>query len=235
MSTLLLRLAAPLQAWGINSKFDIRKTEREPSKSGVAGLLAAALGRRRDESLDDLTALTFGIRSDKEGELLKDFHMVLKDKKTSYVTTRYYLADAIFLVGLESQDETFLKTLDQALQAPVFPLFLGRRSCPPTLPLSLGIRKTDLLTALQEEPWQVSQWEQERIKRKHDSYTMRIVTDALEQEAYPIYQKDLPESFNPMFRKYGYRMVKEHKPFQVTFQNAEDRFHTEHDPMKELR
>ena len=128
MSTLLLRLAAPLQAWGINSKFDIRKTEREPSKSGVVGLLAAALGRRRDESLDDLTALTFGIRSDKEGELLKDFHMVLKDKKTSYVTTRYYLADAIFLVGLESQDETFLKTLDQALQAPVFPLFLGRRS-----------------------------------------------------------------------------------------------------------
>ncbi len=222
MSTLLLRLAAPLQAWGINSKFDIRKTEREPSKSGVVGLLAAALGRRRDESLDDLAALKFGIRSDKEGELLKDFHMVLKDKKTSYVTTRYYLADAIFLVGLESQDENFLKMLDEALQAPA-------------LPLSLGIRQTDLLTALQEEPWQVSKWEQERIKRKQDSYTMRIVTDALKQEAYPVYQKDLPESFNPMFRKYGYRIVKEHKPFHITFQNAEERFHTEHDPMKELR
>ena len=147
--------------------------------------------------------------------------MVLKDKKTSYVTTRYYLADAIFLVGLESQDENFLKMLDEALQAPVFPLFLGRRSCPPTLPLSLGIRQTDLLTALQEEPWQVSKWEQERIKRKQDSYTMRIVTDALKQEAYPVYQKDLPESFNPMFRKYGYRIVKEHKPFHITFQNAE--------------
>ena len=121
------------------------------------------------------------------------------------------------------------------MQAPVFPLFLGRRSCPPTLPLSLGIRQTDLLTALQEEPWQVSKWEQERIKRKQDSYTMRIVTDALKQEAYPVYQKDLPESFNPMFRKYGYRIVKEHKPFHITFQNAEERFHTEHDPMKELR
>ena len=271
MSTLLLRLAAPLQAWGINSKFDIRKTEREPSKSGVIGLLAAALGRRRDESLDDLIALKFGVRCDKEGKLLRDYQTTFEEenvkkvkiKKIYYknaitdyklegteyryknsmmkgtdhtrLIIRYYLADAIFLVGLESQDETFLKTLDQALQAPVFPLFLGRRSCPPTLPLSLGIRQTDLLTALQEEPWQVSQWEQERIKRKHDSYTMRIVTDALEQEAYPVYQKDLPESFNPMFRKYGYRMVKEHKPFQVTFQNAEDRFHTEHDPMKELR
>ena len=81
----------------------------------------------------------------------------------------------------------------------------------------------------------VSKWEQERIKRKQDSYTMRIVTDALKQEAYPVYQKDLPESFNPMFRKYGYRIVKEHKPFHITFQNAEERFHTEHDPMKELR
>ena len=76
MSTLLLRLAAPLQTWGINSKFDIRKTEREPSKSGVVGLLSAALGRRRDEPVDDLNALKFGVRSDKEGELLKDFHMV---------------------------------------------------------------------------------------------------------------------------------------------------------------
>ena len=44
----------------------------------------------------------------------------------------------------------------------------------------------------------------------------------------------LPESFNPMFRKYGYRMVKEHTPFQVTFQNADELFRTEHDPMKEL-
>ena len=170
-----------------------------------------------------------------EGTEYRYKNSMMKGTGHTRLIIRYYLADAIFLVGLESQDETFLKTLDQALQAPVFPLFLGRRSCPPTLPLSLGIRQTDLLTALQEEPWQVSQWEQERIKRKHDSYTMRIVTDALEQEAYPVYQKDLPESFNPMFRKYGYRMVKEHKPFQVTFQNAEDRFHTEHDPMKELR
>ena len=46
MATLLLRLAAPLQAWGADSKFETRKTGREPTKSGVIGLLAAALGRR---------------------------------------------------------------------------------------------------------------------------------------------------------------------------------------------
>ena len=39
MAVLLLRLAAPLQAWGSNSKFIIRNTEREPTKSGVVGML----------------------------------------------------------------------------------------------------------------------------------------------------------------------------------------------------
>lgn len=46
MSTLLLRLAGPLQAWGTESKFETRRTEREPTRSGVVGLLMAALGCR---------------------------------------------------------------------------------------------------------------------------------------------------------------------------------------------
>ena len=89
MSTLLLRFAAPLQAWGTDSKFDIRRTDREPSKSGVTGLLAAALGRRRDADLSDLCSLRFGVRTDREGRLIRDFHTVRKDSKTSYVTTRF--------------------------------------------------------------------------------------------------------------------------------------------------
>lgn len=46
MSTLLLRLAGPMQSWGTDSKFDVRRTGREPSKSGVIGLVAAALASR---------------------------------------------------------------------------------------------------------------------------------------------------------------------------------------------
>ena len=72
MSTLLLRLAGPLQAWGYDSKFETRRTGREPSKSGVIGLLAAALGRKRDESIEDLRELRFGFRVDREGQLLHD-------------------------------------------------------------------------------------------------------------------------------------------------------------------
>ena len=76
MATLLLRLAAPLQSWGADSKFEIRKTNREPTKSGVLGLLAAALGVRRDddEGLQELKTLRFGVRVDQEGGLLVDFH-----------------------------------------------------------------------------------------------------------------------------------------------------------------
>ena len=59
MSTLLLRLAAPLQAWGTDSKFETRRTNQEPSKSGVIGMLAAALGLPRDADLSALAALVF--------------------------------------------------------------------------------------------------------------------------------------------------------------------------------
>ena len=130
MSTLLLRFAAPMQAWGADSRFDIRKTNREPTKSGVVGLLAAALGLQRDAPLNELTALRMGVRVDQEGVLLRDFHMV-HGKKDPYVTTRYYLCDAVFLVGVFSEDEALMRRLEEAVRNPAFLLFLGRRSCPP--------------------------------------------------------------------------------------------------------
>ena len=110
----------PLQSWGADSKFETRRTRREPTKSGVIGLLAAALGRRRNEPIDDLRVLRFAVRVDQEGELLRDFHTA-RNEKTAYVTERYYLADAVFLAGLESGDEEFLRKLDAALRAPAFP------------------------------------------------------------------------------------------------------------------
>ena len=128
MATLLLRLAAPLQAWGADSKFETRKTGREPTKSGVIGLLAAALGLRRDEheALLRLTGLRFGVRVEREGQLLVDYHTAkTQDEKTSYVTYRHYLQDAVFLAGIESTDTALLQQLQQALLHPAFPLYLA--------------------------------------------------------------------------------------------------------------
>ena len=103
MSTLLLRLAGPMQSWGTDSKFDVRRTGREPSKSGVIGLVAAALGiaRQDRQALQTLNGLRFGVRVDREGALLRDFHTARPEKGTPYVTYRYYLSDAEFVAGLE--------------------------------------------------------------------------------------------------------------------------------------
>ena len=99
MSTLLLRLAGPLQSWGTDSKFDVRRTGREPSKSGVIGMIAAALGisREDNERLYELARLRFGVRVDREGKLLRDYQTVKARqnkiygpaKDMAYVTTRY--------------------------------------------------------------------------------------------------------------------------------------------------
>ncbi len=222
MSTLLLRLAAPMQAWGVDSKFDTRSTGREPSKSGVIGLLAAALGRRRDADLSDLNALRFGVRIDQEGKLLRDYHTV--HGEDAYITNRYYLADACFLVGLEGET-SFLEQLSDALLHPAFPLFLGRRSCPPVQPLIQGIREKDLVTALREEPWQASDYMQKKCNRFGGDVRLRIRVDALPGEpAAKI--RDVAYSFNPQYRQYRYRNVIELNPVVLV---------KEHDPMEELR
>lgn len=214
MATLLLRLAAPLQAWGSGSKFNIRNTGREPTKSGVIGMIAAAMGIQRNddpEKLIPLSALCFGVRIEREGKLLKDFHMVheMIGKKDSHVTERYYLSDAVFLVALSSNDEAFLESIAHALKNPVYPLFLGRRSCPPTLPIVLGIRSEDLIDTLKNEPCLV-----------HNEGSKRIVYDGSSNGTTV---QDVPISFSQLHRMYGFRMKKE-----------ETLFGTEHDPMSEL-
>ena len=223
MSTLLLRLAAPMQAWGSDSRFETRRTGREPTKSGVMGLLAAALGRSRADSVDDLCQLRFGVRVDQEGQLLRDFHTAHQGDKTAYVTERYYLCDAVFLVGLESEDRAFLQTLEQALRAPAFPLFLGRRSCPPTLPIALGIREGNLVDELKQEPWLASPRMQRQCREK---LLLRLMTDSGCGGRKIGMQRDLPVTFHISARLYDYREMEEHLPIAPP--------DVLHDPMAEL-
>ena len=244
MATLLLRLAAPMQSWGTASKYETRDTGREPSKSGVVGLLAAALGRCRDADLTDLNELSFGVRVDQEGVLLHDYQIAwVNGEKNPNVTHRYYLSDAVFLVGLESPDCAFLEKLDYALRHPVFPLFLGRRSCPPSVPLTLGIRDKTLLPALQDEDWQAAEWRQAQFRqavlRKSSQcpVSLRLVTDALPGEAGGGNVRDLPITFNPSHRKYGWRRAIHRDnvgkcPIEISVDAV---LKTEHDPMTELR
>ncbi|GAB2713784.1 type I-E CRISPR-associated protein Cas5/CasD [Kitasatospora kifunensis] len=78
-SVLVTRLAGPLQSWGALGRFDRRDTLTRPTKSGYVGLLAAALGHDRAHPLDSvgpLTELRFGVRADRPGKPVRDFHIV---------------------------------------------------------------------------------------------------------------------------------------------------------------
>lgn len=224
MSTLLLRLAAPLQSWGDDSKFNNRRTYSIPTQSGVLGMLAAALGRKRNDTIDDLKTLEMGVRVDQEGTELDDFQMV-HGKKQSDITRRYYLSDAIFLVGLSHSEDAFLGKLKEALLHPVFPLFLGRRSCPPSYPLVLGIRDCSLREALEQEPWLAQEWRQKRLPGK-----LRLVLENDGDGAAVLHRlKDVPVSFNPEQREYRYRYIKEGGYVERSKEQE-----TEHDAFGEL-
>lgn len=223
MSTLLLRFAAPIQSWGLESKFERRLTAREPTKSGVIGMLAGALGRRRDESLEDLAALRFGVRLDQPGQLLKDFHTAeFKKDAPPYITERYYLADAIFLVGLEGSEE-LLRQLEEALCAPAFPIYLGRRSCPPAGRIVIGIRNKPLTDALSDEPWQASL----HYRKNHKNEYLTMVLDS---ESGMIRRRDRPVSFSQEHRKYAFRSIDDIVHAVEVKTIAE----TEHNPLKAL-
>jgi CRISPR system Cascade subunit CasD len=158
MPTLLLRLVSPMQSWGTTSRFDERDSQLEPSKSGVLGLVCAALGRDRADPVDDLGRLKMGVRVDREGLLMRDYQTATGvmtaagkvDLNRTVISPRYYLADAAFLVGLEGEVLDFLDRIYVALRIPVWPLALGRKSFPPAEPVWLegGVRDEGLREAL---------------------------------------------------------------------------------------
>ncbi len=207
MSVLLLQLAGPLQAWGDSSRFTRRETRREPTKSGVVGLLASALGRSREADLSDLAALEFAVRVDQPGTMLRDFQTERPLKGDPMpLTHRYYLADAKFLAALGG-DRAFLEELDQALRHPCWPLYLGRRSCPPGEPVAKGVHDehADVRDALACEPWIASPW----FKDRHGGDStdeLEVVCDAHAGEPAE-YRPDYPLSFAAAGRVYADRPV----------------------------
>ena len=152
-NTLFLRLEGPMQSWGERARWGVRDTAPEPTKSGIVGLLACALGLSEDDDLRGLTGhIDIGVRCDRPGRRLVDYHTVsggvmsaerkVKRNATTHepetvVSWRSYLHDASFLVVVQA-GEGLIERLAEAVQAPHWPIFLGRESCPPTLPVFAG-------------------------------------------------------------------------------------------------
>lgn len=177
MPTLLLHLEGPMQSWGTTSRFYQRDTGKEPSKSGVIGLLAAALGIDRENwtDLEPLTRLTMGVRHDRPGVPKYDYQTagcastdtIIKadgtQSKDGVPSCRFYLADAAFLVGLESKNRSLLERIHAALRDPVWPLALGRKSYVPSESIWIkdGLQDGPLRTVLEQWQWIASprKWE----------------------------------------------------------------------------
>jgi CRISPR system Cascade subunit CasD len=208
MATLLLRLAGPMQAWGTTSRFDERDSGLEPSKSGVLGLVCAALGRDRSEPVDDLAGLRMGVRVDREGVLMRDYQTAtgvllasgdVKRNRT-VVSPRFYLSDAAFLVGLEG-DLPLLDRVEEALKSPVWPIALGRKSMPPGEPVWLpdGVRDDGLCDVLRHYP---------RIARsrfEHRGEPLRLMLEHPSEGAVRLDQPTGPFAE----RRFGPRFVKQ--------------------------
>ncbi|MET9229149.1 type I-E CRISPR-associated protein Cas5/CasD [Lentzea sp. NPDC003310] len=207
MTSLLLRMGAPLQSWGTSSRFVRRNTDRAPSKSGVLGLLAAAQGRRRTDPLEDLLDLRIGVRVEQPGKLERDFQTARSSDGSAAMplSYRFYLADAVFLVAIHG-DQTLLEGLQEALLRPVFPLYLGRRSCPPAGKLVHGLRDGDIDTVLGAEPWLASAWVQKQSRTAQ--VVLDTVTDCVDGEPGSELVRDEPLSFDPRERRFGWRSVR---------------------------
>lgn len=232
MATLLLRLAGPLQSWGDSSRFNQRATRTEPTKSGVLGLLASATGRRRTDPIEDLLQLKFGVRTEQPGTMLRDFQTEIdwRTGKSKALTHRYYLADAVFLAGVEA-DEPVVDSLHEALLHPKFPLFLGRRSCPPSDRLVVGIRQKGLVQTLRSEPWRASR--RYMAKQPKTGVRLPIIRDVEPGEESQESVHDVPISFDPMHREFGWRgLVHE---YSDAMDNRELGRGVSHDPMQLVR
>lgn len=209
-TTLLLQLAGPMQSWGFRSRFDNRDTGLEPTRSGIIGLLCAAQGRGRDTDLSDFQSLRMGVRVDAPGRVAIDYQTaqpVWRGSDATTVSERYYLADARFLVGLESGDIERLRSLEAAVRAPVWSLFLGRKSFVPSLPLHFvrsGLRDGDVETVLRAEPWLwLSKQEEHRAQKMPPHLRLVLETDAPREG---VATSDAPRDFAR--RRYGVRYLR---------------------------
>ncbi|WP_275100246.1 type I-E CRISPR-associated protein Cas5/CasD [Sedimenticola hydrogenitrophicus] len=172
---LLFRLYGPLASWGETAVGEVRPTATWPGRSAIIGLLSAAMGIRRDEEqrLRELTdACGVAVCVERSGELLRDYHTIQvpperrgvryltrRDELNSetintLLSQRDYRSDAYYLVAVwakKAGDQDTLIRLQEALQRPRFTLYLGRKSCPPTLPLAPQIiQAADLREAFDE-------------------------------------------------------------------------------------
>ena len=178
MKTLIFQLYGPMQSWGTTSRFEVRSTDKYPSKSAICGFVCAAKGISKDpEFIAKFNDLKFGVRIDWPGELMTDYQIVAGDPyaatlvrkesgkyKKEYVSFSKDIGNGIRgRDGLQTYreyltnafftiglqgDEKFLLDIAESIKNPCWFLYLGRKCCPLGLPVVPEIKDSNLITAL---------------------------------------------------------------------------------------
>lgn len=232
---LFLRLEGPLQSWGDDSRWSVRRTRSEPTKSGVIGMLAAALGYGTDATgqagvrrLGE--ALRLAVREDRAGTPLRDYHTVVGGvlsaegkikinastrEPETVVSERYYLSDACFLAAVSGPAD-LLEELREAVQRPVWTPFLGRKSCPPAAPLWPALPKEPpdgefpgLQAALESVPWLGDRSPDDREVRPQWARAVEELPPGSGGTGLVSPRRDVPVSFR--LRQFGLRYVREYR------------------------
>jgi len=163
----VMRLYGPMASWGDIAVGELRGTSTRPSRSALIGLLSAALGVTREDhiTLESMVkSYRFAVRVDRQGTLIRDFHtwqrpkfkrgMKYETRKEELeagdlgtgISRRDYCCDARYVVCMwtEGDDPPFsLREIKEAVARPRFVLYLGRKSCPPGLPITVNIVQAD--------------------------------------------------------------------------------------------
>lgn len=176
MTAVYLRLAGPLQSWATaRVSGNVVRTSPRPTRSGIEGLVAGALGYRRDDWPEWLQSMKIAVRTDRPGITIYEYQTINPRPEDQYfqrrlwlmqtgrqpakvisftpdgqsktaIVRRTYLSDAEFLVRIT--DQNHLPQICQGLARPVFSPYLGRKAFPPTFPFFLGAGDEELLETL---------------------------------------------------------------------------------------
>lgn len=171
MKTIVLHLTGPLQSWAgpalVKTRVD---TKREPGVQAIRGLLLAAFGVPRGESLSIVDDTKIEIASIRSGRIVRDFQTIssrdgeefyaekvgrilergkrrpnfISANNATMVVNRTYLGDAAFLIAIQGHDDSATEKLLAQLLNPRWSPYLGKRAFAPTFPFILG--------AFDEEP-----------------------------------------------------------------------------------
>ncbi|KMQ49496.1 CRISPR-associated protein Cas5/CasD [Chitinispirillum alkaliphilum] len=206
MKYLLFQCYAPLVSWGEIAIGKDRHSSRQPSKSAIIGLLAAAMGIRRDDvnAMDAIVnSVGFAVKMFSGGTVLKDFHTAQvpkterkvfyhtrrdetnapQEKIKTVLSSREYRCDSLSVIAVWLNGSTYsAEQLKQALQEPVFAPYFGRKSCPPAVPLNPEVLDADSIRDAFSRykvvlPLPIADNASERAREYFDGYQLRALQE----------------------------------------------------------